>query len=251
MKKFLLFISFIFCYGFVYAGLSVDPAVTNISGEPGSMYEGKYNVKNTYDKPISVTIELSDWNSFVKDIDPKNWVNFEKTVYYLSAGETIQVPYKVFIHDDFKGSISSRINFAVDQEKGQMISISISVPIYVTVLGTENIDFDIETLSLYNGNNGNVSYKMVLENKGNVHIRHSGTIEIYTSNKKKLLKTISIPETVPTYCGQKRNFADIMLSKNDLKKGKYVAIFKINALGKQVTKEIEFKLSKLGEVVTK
>ena len=251
MKKFLVLISLIFCYGFVYAGLSIDPAVTNISGNPGSSYEGKYNVKNTYDKPISVTIELSDWNSFVKNIDPKNWVKFEKEVYYLSAGETIQVPYKVFIHEGFEGSISSRINFAVDQEKGQMISISISVPIYVTVLGTENVDFDIKSLDLYNSNNGNISYKMVLENKGNVHIRHSGTIEIYTGNKKKLVKTISIPETVPTYCGQERNFADIMLAKNDLKKGKYTAIFKINALGKQATKEIGFKLSKLGEVVTK
>ena len=66
-----------------------------------------------------------------------------------------------------------------------------------------------------------------------------------------MLKTISIPETVPTYCGQERNFADIMLSKNDLKKGKYTAIFKINALDKQATKEISFKLSKLGEVITK
>lgn len=253
MKKILLLISLIFCCGFVYAGLSVDPAVTNISGEPGSSYEGKYKVKNTYDRPISVTVELSDWNSFSgnKNVDPKNWVKFEKERYFLSAGETVEIPYKVFILDDFKGSVSCRINFAVDQEKGQMISISISVPIYATVVGTENIDFDIDSVDLYNNNNNGVSYKMVLENKGNVHIRHSGTIEIYTKNKKKLLKTVSIPETVPTYCQQKRNFADMMLSKTDLKKGKYTAIFKVKALGKEATKEIEFKLSKLGEVVTK
>ena len=75
-------------------------------------------------------------------------------------------------------------------------------------------------------------------------------IEIYTKKKKKLVKKVSIQETVPTYCEQKRSFNDKMLSKNDLKKGKYVAVFKVYALGKEATKEIKFKLSRLGEVVT-
>ena len=50
MKKFLAIVAFLFCFSLSYAGLSVDPAVTNIAGEPGSGYSGKYSVKNTYDK---------------------------------------------------------------------------------------------------------------------------------------------------------------------------------------------------------
>ena len=131
-----------------------------------------------------------------------------------------------------------------------MITISISVPIYVTVSGTENVDFDIESLNLYSAGN-KISYKLVLENKGNVHIRHSGNIELYTKKKKKLLKNIFVQETVPTYCEQKREFSDAILSTSDLKKGKYVAVFKIRALGKEVTKEINFKLSKKGDIIIK
>ena len=252
MKKILFCISLIFCFSLAYAGLSVDPAVTNIAGEPGSAYEGKYLVKNTYDKNINITVEVTKGNCFSanKDIDVDKWLVFKKYKYPIKAGETIEVPYSVKIGEDFKGSISSRINFSVDQEQGQMISISISVPIYVTVIGTENIDFVIDSLDLYSAGQ-NISYKLVLENKGNVHIRHSGNIELYTKKKKKLLKNISIQETVPTYCEQKREFSEKLLPTKELKKGKYVAVFKIRALGKEVTKEINFKISKKGDIKIK
>ena len=252
MKKILVFIGLLFCFNFVYAGLSVDPAVTNVAGEPGSVYNGKYAVKNTYDKNINVNVEVTKGNSFSanKDVDIDKWLSFEKDKYFIPAGEIVDVPYTIQINDDFKGSISARISFSVEQEQGQMISISISVPIYVTVTGTENIDFVIDSLNLYKSGD-NIAYKMVLENKGNVHIRHSGSVEIYTKKKKKLLKTIAIQETVPTYCEQKRDFSDVLLSTKDLKKGKYVAVFKVRALGKEVTKEINFKVSKKGEIIIK
>ena len=252
MKKILAIISVLFCFSLAYAGLSVDPAVTNIAGEPGSGYNGKYLVKNTYDRDINVVIEVTKGNCFSanKDIDVNKWLVFEKYKYPIVAGETVEVPYTISIGEEFNGSVSARINFAVEQEQGQMISISISVPIYVTVTGTENVDFCIDSLDLYSAGK-NLSYKLVLENKGNVHIRHSGNIELYTKKKKKLLKNISIQETVPTYCEQKREFSETILPKSDLKKGKYVAVFKIRALGKEVTKEINFKISKKGDIKIK
>ena len=252
MKKFLAIISVLFCFSLAYAGLSVDPAVTNIAGEPGSGYNGKYLVKNTYDRNINVVIEVTKGNCFSanKDIDVSKWLVFEKYKYPIAAGETVEVPYTISIGEEFKGSVSARINFAVEQEQGQMISISISVPIYITVTGTDNIDFCIDSLDLYSSGK-NISYQLVLENKGNVHIRHSGNIELYTKKKKKLLKNISIQETVPTYCEQKREFSETILPKSDLKKGKYVAVFKIRALGKEVTKEINFKVSKKGDIKIK
>ncbi len=252
MKKFLAILSFLFCVNLAYAGLSVDPSVTNISENPGSVYKGKYKVKNTYDKNISVSVEVTKGNSFSanKDADINKWLVFEKYKYFIPAGESVEVPYTVKIDENFKGSISSRVSFSVDKEQGQMISISISVPIYVTVKGTENIDFVIDTLNLYKTGD-DISYKMTLENKGNVHIRHSGDIEIYNKKKKKLLKTVFIQETVPTYCEQKRDFGERILACSDLKKGKYVAVFKVRALGKEVTKEIKFKLSKKGKIIIK
>ena len=250
MKKFLLVVCFLLYYSCVYAGLSVTPSVTNIVGEPGAEYKGEYSVKNTYDRPIYINVEVSAGNCFSENkvTDTKDWVKFEKDRYFIPAGEKVTVPYEILILDKFKGSVSSRISFIVEQEEGQMISISISVPIYVTVKGTENIDFDIYSVDLYSSEK-NVSCKMELENKGNVHIRHSGSIEIYNKNKKILLKTIPIQETVPTYCESKRDFNEVLFSKSDLKKGKYVAVFKVRALGKEVSKEIKFKVLKNGNVV--
>ncbi|MCR4662264.1 MAG: hypothetical protein K5622_00055 [Endomicrobiaceae bacterium] len=252
MKKLLAIIGFLFCFSLSYAGLSIDPSVTNIAGEPGSVYDGKYLVKNTYDKKINVTVAAEKGNCFSanKDVELDKWLSFEKDKYSIQAGETVEVPYSIKIGEDFKGSVSARITFSVDQEQGQIITISISVPIYITVIGTENIDFCIDSLDLYSAGK-NIAYKLVLENKGNVHIRHSGNIEIYTKKKKKLLKNIQIQETVPTYCEQKREFSEPFLSNTSLKKGKYVAVFKIKALGKEVTKEVNFKISKKGEITVK
>ena len=127
MKKFLAILSFLFCVNLAYAGLSVDPSVTNISENPGSVYKGKYKVKNTYDKNISVSVEVTKGNSFSanKDADINKWLVFEKYKYFIPAGESVEVPYTVKIDENFKGSISSRVSFSVDKEQGQMISISI------------------------------------------------------------------------------------------------------------------------------
>lgn len=208
-------------------------------------------VKNTYDRNINITIEVSQGNTFSenKDIDISKCVVFEKYSYFIPAGKTIEIPYTVYIQESYKGSVSAIIKFSENEEKGETISISISVPIYIIVAGTENINFNIDCIKLYSLNN-DIYYKLVLENKGNVHIRHTGNIEIYSKNKTKLLKIIPIAETVPVYCEQKREFNEKFLSKTDLPKGEYIALFKINALNKEVTGEIKFEVSELGKIVT-
>ena len=57
MKKILLLIIFLFCFGLSYAGLSVDPTVTNIKCEAGSVYKGKYLLRNTYDRDINILLK--------------------------------------------------------------------------------------------------------------------------------------------------------------------------------------------------
>lgn len=249
MKKILLIIGLVFCFNFAYAGLSVTPSVTNVFGEQGSVYKGKYIVRNTYDHPITIKVGFDKGNSFSgnPDVPVENWLKFERKKYDIAKGGQVEIPYQAHILSDMKGSVSAKVEFSVDQSS--MISISVVVPIYIIVSGTENIDFNIDSLDFLSSDRG-IAYKLILENNGNVHIRHTGQIEIYTKKKKNLIKTLPIPETVPTYCESKRTFNDLFIPKGDLKKGKYVAVFKIDALGKQVVKEIKFKLTKHGEVIT-
>jgi hypothetical protein len=104
-----------------------------------------------------------------------------------------------------------------------MINLSISVPIYVTVEGTENISFEIDSVNLFkNTKDNNIFYKMVIKNDGNVHIRHSGKIQIFDAKKKKEINTVTIEETVPTYCEKTRDFTGNIPA---LDNGKYVAVF--------------------------
>lgn len=255
MKKIIFIIGLLFIYGFSFAGLSVDPAIVNITADANSSYEGKYVVKNTYDKPITVVIKLENWNTYSgnTNTDVNRWLHFEKDKYPIPSGESIEVPYKINILDDMKGSVSGRVYFSVEQEEGQMVTIAISVPIYVIVRGTEKIDFKIDSLNFIGTKNG-INYQVIVKNDGNVHFRPSGIIEIYDKKKKKLIRTVYISETVPVYAEKSRDFSGPLVSndikKDGLKKGKYVAVLKIRAFDKEIIKEIKFKVSKLGEVVT-
>ena len=82
---------------------------------------------------------------------------------------------------------------------------------------------------------------MTVKNDGNVHIRHSGQIQIFDSKKKEEIRSIDIEETVPTYCESSREFIENI---GRLDEGTYVAVFTIKALGKQATKEVKFKVEK-------
>ena len=97
---------------------------------------------------------------------------------------------------------------------------------------------------------GEVYYNMVVKNDGNVHIRHHGIVDIYSRKTGNLVKSIDIDESFPTYAQDSRDFSGSLFKGTDLVKGKYTAVFKIKAFDKQVTKSINFKVSKLGEVVT-
>ena len=240
MKKYLTIGCLLFLCSLSFAGLSVNPSVINVKGVPGSSYSNAYSLTSTYENPVTVVLEVSKGNCFSenKDIDVKDWLKFEKTEFNLQPGETVKVPYEVLINDKMKGSLCGRVSFSAQQSS--MINLSISVPIYVIVEGTENVDFEISSLSLTrNSKDGSLYYKMTIKNNGNVHIRHSGKIQIYSTKDKKKVKTVPIEETVPTYCESSRDFNGTIPKLED---GKYVALFVVNALDNKVTRQVKFKI---------
>lgn len=242
MKKYFLTLSLMFVCSLAFAGLSVKPSIVNVSGEPGSTYKGSYSLTSTYENPVTAELNLSNGNSFSGngELNVEDWLKFEKKEFDLKPGETIDIPYEVLISTSMKGSVCGRLDFSAQQSS--MINLSISIPIYVTVEGTEDINFEIDSLNITrNSKDGSLFYKMTVKNNGNVHIRHSGIVKIFDKKKKKEITTVHIDETVPTYCEKSRDFnGNIPV----LKKGKYVAVFTIKALGKEATKEVKFKVTK-------
>ncbi len=242
MKKFFISFCLMFVCSLAFAGLSVKPSIVNISGVQGSSCKNAYSVTSSYETPVTVDIVLSNGNSFSenKELNVEDWLKFESKQIDLKPGETVEVPYEVLVTTGMKGSVCGRVDFSAQQSS--MINLSISVPIYVTVEGTENISFEIDSVNLFkNTKDNNIFYKMVIKNDGNVHIRHSGKIQIFDAKKKKEINTVTIEETVPTYCEKTRDFTGNIPA---LDNGKYVAVFTINALEKEATKEVKFKVTK-------
>jgi hypothetical protein len=242
MKKNFIVLCLMFLSSLAFAGLSVKPSIVNIAGEPGSTYKGSYSLTSTYENPVVVDLNLSNGNSFSGngELNVEDWLKFEKKEFDLKPGETIDIPYEVLISTSMKGSVCGRLDFSAQQSS--MINLSISIPMYVTVEGTEDINFEIDSLNITrNPEDGSLFYKMVIKNTGNVHIRHSGQIQIFDSKKTKEIKVVNIEETVPTFCESSKIFID---SIGPLDEGTYVAVFTIKDLGKQATKEVKFKVEK-------
>lgn len=242
MKKYILVFCLMFLSSLSFANFSVIPTVINVSGVPGSSYKNAYAVTSRFETPVTVIVTLSNGNCFSENegVDVNDWLKLETMEFNMNPGETVTVPYEVTINENMKGSLCGRVKFSVDQS--EMINLSISVPIYVIVEGTENINFEIESLDFTKGDrDDNCYYRMVVKNTGNVHIRHSGQIQIFDSKKTKEIKVVNIEETVPTFCESSKIFID---SIGTLDEGTYVAVFTIKDLGKQATKEVKFKVEK-------
>ena len=254
VKNFLFFFILVlmFVFELAYAELSITPAVVNVVAEPMALCESKYIVTNISDNAVTVIVTKENWKNFSgnsSDVSVDNWLELGKNKFDIAPKETVEVPFKVITSEKMVGSVSGMIVFTV---KGGMFSFSMKQPVYVVINGTEQVDFKIDSITMETAKiNGNLYYNMVVRNAGNVHVRHNGVIEIYSRKTGNLVNSIDIDETFPTYAQDSRIFNGFMLKGTDLAKGNYTAIFKIKAFDKQTVKKIDFKVSKLGEVVTK
>jgi hypothetical protein len=232
-----------FIFNLAYANFRITPAVVNILAEPMSAHEDKYIVTNVSDKHLTVEVTKEDWKNFSgnpRDISIDNWLVLEKSKFDIGPKESVEVPFKVVANKSMVGSVSGMLVFTV---KGGMFNLSMKQPIYIIVKGTEKINFKIDSLKVgISKKDSTVYYDMFVKNTGNVHIRHSGVIEIYNKKTNELVQTVVIKQTFPVYTGTSRNFRGPILKGNDLKKGDYIALFKITALGKEVVKKIKFKV---------
>ena len=253
VKNFLFFFILVlmFIFKLAYAELSITPAVVNVVAEPMSVCENRYIVTNISDNAVTVIVTKENWKNFSgnsNDVNVDNWLKLGKDKFDIAPKESAEVPFRVITSEKMIGSVSGMIVFTV---KGEMFSFSMKQPVYVTINGTEQVDFKIDSVMLKTSKiNGNLYYNMVVRNAGNVHIRHNGFIEIYDKKTGNLIKNVVIDETFPVYAQDSRTFYGVVLKKNDLKKGEYIALFRINALGKEVVRKVKFEVSGLGEFAT-
>lgn len=247
-KKLLLIFAFmmIICSN-VFAGLVVTPARSEVIIEKNAFHDAFYTIKNGYDKTVKVDISIKNWNNSLenRDLPVSSWLTVSNNSVILKPGESKAINYTVK-SGDLKGSLSGMISFTVRSPDYEGINLMTSVPVYMTVDGTQNISFDIEKMELKknnNNNNNNLSVNFAVKNTGNVHLRLGGNLAV--KKGKKVVMERGIQNLSPVYPDLTRNFSE---SISALPKGKYVLSISLNALGKTVEKNIQFRVNKYGDV---
>jgi hypothetical protein len=241
----LFFIALVFISANVYAGIIVTPARSEIVIENGQTYKGAYTVENGFDSAIDVSVSVETWNNSPenKDVDVKDWLDISAKSVRLAAGESAEIGYTVN-SGNLKGSLSAMISFLHGSPGLQGISLMTSVPVYITIEGTQRIEFDIFAMKVEKARatpNYNITYEV--NNTGNVPVRVKGILKIMKG--KKIVASQAIGEQSPTYAGQTRFFYEVL---QPLPKGKYILNISLNALNKTAEKNIQIRVNKYGDI---
>jgi len=249
MKKKLLTALFILTVsaGWSLAGLLVTPARSEIVMEDGNIYDGTYILENDNDSAINVAITADNWNNSPENagVDVKEWLNIPLKPVTLQPHQKTEIKYTAK-SSNYKGSLSAMVSFSFVSPAARGINLMTSVPIYMTIAGTERMEFNIESISVENPKmykEEGIAVIFKVKNSGNIPLRLSGKMKIIKG--KKTAYEQGIGEQNPVYPGLDRIFMEKLAP---LKKGKYILNISLSAFGKTAEKSIQIRFNKYGDV---
>ena len=253
MKKIIVILltAFVFATN-AFSGLTVSPARSEVVMEKNNVFNGSYIIGNDYDQTINVEISAKNWNNSLenKDVNVEEWLSVSLKSFSLVPGEKREIFYTVK-SENFKGSLSGMISFTIQAPGSESINLMTSVPVYLTVEGTQRNEFSIEKLEVVNRrinpeveqkDNKDINIVYTVKNSGNVFLRLIGSLQI-TKGKKVIVDRV-IPEQSPVYPDTSRAFYETI---SRLRKGKYVAKIVLNGRGVKSEKSVQFRVNKYGD----
>jgi len=250
-KLFLLIFLVLFFSISAFAGLIINPARNELTMERNNVYEGSYLVKSDYSAPVTVDISVKDWNNSPsnKDVRVEDWLVLMQKSVRLAPGEEKEVKYKVY-SKNYEGSLSGMVSYTVQSAEHLGINLMTSVPVYLIIEGTQNIDFDFDKLEVINprmqnpySNVKTIDILYSVKNSGNIFVRLSGQLKVMKGKKTVVERMIG--ELSPVYPEQSRGFFEKI---EVLPKGKYVLNISLSGRGKTAEKSIQFRVNKYGDV---
>jgi hypothetical protein len=233
-----------------HAGLTITPARYEGIVAPGKSCEGVYTVRNDFPTKTEVIASFRDWFILPENnnIPISGWISIKPNEFLLKPGESKDVHFTVHVPTAAKGVSVAMFSFSPRAEKNGITSM-MSVSLYITVAGTEKIGWEINDIKL---DKSSSEFKMTaqVQNKGNVHVRPSGTVTINSANKDLVFAMI-IPEGRPVYPGAIRSIKASSTAVSALTKGEYSAIVKVSGDGEEKIKNINFIINDAGELIIK
>lgn len=210
----------------LFAGITVEPVRQEIKVSPGEKAQGSYFVYNVGKEPTHVTVGPRDW--FVlkenKDISVDSWLKITPQELDLEPGERKEVKYEVAVPTKAIGELVAMISFVPQAEEESAINVVFSVSLYVMIEGTEILKGEISKVDIRrweSEGSSDLRLAVLVENRGNVHLRPKGKIVI-EERKGKEIKEVELTYGWPVYPGKNRAYFGDWKGAS-LKSGKYEA----------------------------
>jgi hypothetical protein len=237
----------------LFAGITVEPVRQEIKVSPGEGARGSYFVYNVGEKPTRVSVAPRDW--FIleenKGIKVDSWLKITPQELDLEPGESEEVKYEVAVPTGAIGELVAMISFIPRAEEESGINVVFSVSLYVMIEGTEILKGEISKLDIRrweSEGSSDLRLGVLIENKGNVHLRPKGKIVI-EDTKGKEIKEVELTYGWPVYPGKNHAyFAD--WKGAHLKSGKYKAIATVDYGDPEniLRETVRFKVDKKGNI---
>lgn len=225
--------------------LQIDPLRMLIQVSAGQQQTGSITITNSKQTPVNVLISLQ--NSLLDgDIE---WLSLDKDSVFLEANQKANVNYRVLIPEGIVGECNARIAFLeepVASGEKSMLSIKtkISIPFFASVKGTEIQELEILSFEMNEGKSDEA--KMVIYNKGNVHIRPIGMCFVKASGEhgEQFIQSTQVNhDRYPVQPGEKQTFK--LKFSDPLVAGNYTAEFKLKSITQishTIKDEIKFQV---------
>lgn len=243
ITQILLFIITVFSQISVFAGIGVDPVTVEVVVPKGSEKTGVFKIRNTGLNAVNIRVSPEKWMDREREIG--TWLKLEPMELMLNSGEIKEVGYKVTPTIDSNGELLCMVFFVADEmgESKSSVGIRFGVPIYAAVGGTEVVEAEItEFTTSYDAKKNILGGSLLVNNKGNVHIRPYINVEIMDNNGQKI-GSCNVQFGQPVQKGQTGPF--VFREKRVLGPGSYKALVKVDygrlyGIEKVATKEMEF-----------
>jgi len=240
-----------------YAALGVEPESIELVASPDTVTTGVYNVVNEGSEAVLVSVQPEEWprNATAKSASPvEKWLTVTPMKFELAPQESKEVQYSINPPDNHGGEISAMVFFATSSPEGAMtITTRNGVSLYAAFADTMNVECSITGIDVAKFEqktdggivDRGVIFTINIENKGNVHLRPTGSIAITGENDAKY--ELNIERGFPAYVGGKGSY-QVLWDKNDIAPGKYEAKIMLDygrlfQLDKKLYETVPFKVN--------
>ncbi len=229
----------LFCLTSTTFGLIINPLRPTITVPPG--WSGIVEIRLTNEREIPSAIQISFKDHSREKERFNGWINFEPLEKLeFAPAESKVLRCRVSVPRKASGELNGRLAFTdVPPEStgaGPMaIRTRISIPFSVFIEGTETYAAEIQSIRLKPGDPERI--EIVLENKGNVHLRSRGRCTLARKGEDKPVASFNINQIGnPIYPGQKKPLVERITQV--LEPGEYTA-------------HVQFDLKKGGSSIAK